>query len=244
MRILRTTGLLIALAGMALWTGCISVGGLGPDGVSVRFYRSDSGVRNVEGTVERVDTANRRIVLAETPEPPAPGNVERGEPAGREIAIYYDDDTVVVHEGQNYRPEDLQPGDLVHAEAEITREGLTVEQIDVLAVGNGGGAPESSTQPAPDDRRQAPPLRGTVRFVDTRAHTLEIETPSEDGRPDLVEVFYDGETVVEYQGRRYSPETLERGDPVEIDARSVGSQGRRLLAEHIVVLGEGETKDH
>jgi hypothetical protein len=233
MRILRTTGLLIALAGMALWTGCISVGGLGPGGVSVHFYRNDGGVRNVEGTVERVDTANRRIVLAES-----------AEPAGREIAIYYDDDTVVVHEGENYRPEDLQPGDRIHAEAEITREGLTVEQIDVLAVGNGEGAPESSTQPAPDDRRQAPPLRGTVRFVDTRAHTLEIETPSEDGRPDLVEVFYDGETVVEYQGRRYSPENLERGDPVEIDARSVGSHGGRLLAEHIVVLGEGETKDH
>ncbi len=235
MRILRTTGVLAALVGIALLTACVPVVAFRP-GIGVRFYRNAPSTRDIEGTVERVDAANRRIVVSVISE------VAEGAPAGREIALYYDDDTVVEHEGQNYRPENLEPGDRIHTEAEITREGLIVEQIEVLAVGNGGGAPEPSQQvpEAPEDRRQAPLLSGTVRFVDTHAHTLEIETPSEHGRPDLVEVLYDGETIVEYQGRRYSPENLERGDRVEIDVRPHG--GRRL-AVHIAVAGEGGTGD-
>jgi hypothetical protein len=229
MKILRTTGLLAALVGIAVLTSCVPVVAFRP-GIGVRFYRNAPSTRDVEGTVERVDAANRRIVVSE---------IAEGAPAGREIALYYDDDTVVEHEGQNYRPEALEPGDRIHTEAEVTREGLIVEQIEVLAVGNVGGAPEPS-QPAPeapDDRRQAPLLSGTVRFVDTHAHTLELETPSEHGRPDLVQVLYDGETVVDYQGRRYSPENLERGDRVEIDVRG---HGGRMLAVHIAVVGEGE----
>jgi hypothetical protein len=243
MRILSTTGFLIGIAGLALLTGCVAVGDYGGGGDRGRFYPNDARARDVEGTVERVDPADRRIVVSE--------GAERGEgePDGREIALYYEDDTVVVHEGQNYRPEDLEPGDRIHAVAEITGEGLTVQQIEVLADVNDGGASEPALPQAPgvpqapddrQDRRQAPPLSGTVRFVDPRAHTLQLETQAESGRPELVEVLYDAETIVEYQGSRYSPEKLERGDQVEIDVRP---HGGRLLADHIVVVGEGETED-
>jgi hypothetical protein len=266
MRIPRTTGLLLPFAGLLLLTGCVAVGDFGGggggaggaggagggDGDRGHFYPSDAKSRTVEGTVERVDPADRRIVVSEEAEG------AEGEPGGREIALYYEDDTVVVHEGQRYRPEDLEPGDRIQAVAEITSEGLSVQQIEVLADVNDGGPPERSlpqepaTPQAPDDqrdrrdqgdrrdRREAPPLSGTVRFVDTRAHTLEIETPSDQGRPELVEVLYDAETIVEYQGSRYSPDKLELGDQVEIDVRP---HGGRLLADHIVVVGEGETED-
>ncbi|HEY5612533.1 MAG TPA: hypothetical protein VIK70_02970, partial [Lysobacter sp.] len=45
-------------------------------------------------------------------------------------------------------------------------------------------------------------------------------------------VRYDERTVVEYQGRRYRPEDLERGDEVRIQARQLGSE---WLAERIWV---------
>ncbi len=249
MRALRTTHLLTALSGIVLLTGCISAGVYDRDGNP--YQRDDA--REVQGTVERVDPANRRIVVAEgdaagdrderrdPDDRDDPRNGARDDRGGREIALYYDDATAVEHEGRSYRPQDLEPGDRIRAEVETTREGLMAQDIEVLADVNGGRAPEPApevSQDRRDDRRNAAPLRGTIRYVDTRAHTLEIETPASDGRPGLVEVVYDGETDVEVQGRRDRPESLERGDRVEIAVRQ---HGARLLAEQIVVMDEGRT---
>jgi hypothetical protein len=249
MRALRTTSLLTALSGIVLLTGCISAGVYDRDGNP--YQRDDA--REVQGTVERVDPANRRIVVAEGE---AAGdrddrgdrsdpNGAREDRGGREMALYYDDATAVEHEGRSYRPQDLEPGDRIRVEVETTREGLMAQRIEVLADVNGGRAPEPAPEASgdqrgdrQDDRRNAAPLRGTIRYVDTRAHTLEIETPASDGRPGLVEVLYDGETDVEVQGHRDRPESLERGDRVEIAVRQ---HGARLLAAQIVVMDEGRT---
>ena len=50
---------------------------------------------------------------------------------------------------------------------------------------------------------------------------------------DVVQVYYDTSTVVEYDGKRYRPENLERGDEVEIEVRSRGS---RYEADEIQVV--------
>jgi cold shock CspA family protein len=261
MRTLRTTLLLTALSGTVLLTGCISAGVYDRDRDGNPYQRDDA--REVQGTVERVDPVNRRIVVAEgeatggrderrDPDERGDPNGARDDRGGREIALYYDDATAVEHEGRSYRPQDLEPGDRIRAEVEATREGLMAQQIEVLADVNGGRAPEPAPEasgderdrrdeqrdPERDDRRNAAPLRGTVRYVDTRAHTLQIETPASDGRPGLVEVLYDGETDVEVQGHRDRPENLERGDQVEIAVRQ---HGGRLLAQQIVVIDEGRT---
>jgi cold shock CspA family protein len=247
---------LTALAGIVLLTGCISAGVYDRDGNP--YQRDDA--REVQGTVERVDPANRRIVVAEGDAAGDRGDRDdrgdRGDPngarddrGGREIALYYDDATAVEHEGRSYRPQDLEPGDRIRVEVETTREGLMAQRIEVLADVNGGRAPEPAPEASGDqrgdqrgdrrdDRRNVAPLRGTIRYVDTRAHTLEIETPASDGRPGLVEVLYDGETDVEVQGRRGRPESLEQGDRVEIAVRQ---HGARLLAAQIVVMDEGRT---
>jgi hypothetical protein len=207
--------------------------------------------------VERVDPVNRRIVIAEGErtddrndprdrDDPRNGDRydrgDRGDNGGREIAIYYDDRTVVEREGRTYRPQDLERGDQIRAEVERTDGGLMVQQIEVLSDVRGGPALAAPEAPAPGDRRDVEPLRGTVRSVDPRARILEIQTSSRSDsrfnrRAGVVQVQYDADTDVEFQGRRYSPDNLERGDRVEIDVRDLGG---RLIAQQIVVVGEGQ----
>lgn len=55
-------------------------------------------------------------------------------------------------------------------------------------------------------------VSGSVNRVDTRNRTLEIR--EERGR--TVQVRYDGNTRMTYQGRRYQPSALERGDRVTL----------------------------
>ena len=45
-------------------------------------------------------------------------------------------------------------------------------------------------------------------------------------------------TVVEFEGRRYEPANLERGDAVEVQIRDSGGQ---LLAERILVTGQDQS---
>jgi hypothetical protein len=53
----------------------------------------------------------------------------------------------------------------------------------------------------------------------------------------VVVVHYDSSTIVEFEGRRYQPENLERGDEVEVELRDSGG---RLLAEEILVVAENQ----
>ncbi|HEX5720526.1 MAG TPA: hypothetical protein VF179_30505, partial [Thermoanaerobaculia bacterium] len=80
-------------------------------------------------------------------------------------------------------------------------------------------------------------VRGTVRYVDTRDQTLELEPTT--GRTGLVVVHYDSNTIVEFEGRRYKPENLERGDRVEVEVHELNG---RMIAEEILVVGEAATR--
>ena len=50
---------------------------------------------------------------------------------------------------------------------------------------------------------------------------------------DVVEVYYDSSTSVDYNGRTYKPENLERGDQVQVEVRDTGS---RYEADQIKVV--------
>ena len=71
---------------------------------------------------------------------------------------------------------------------------------------------------------------GTVAFVDTRARLIGL---GGDGYGRDRQLRYDGRTTVEYQGRLYRPEDLDRGDQVRIQVRRRGNG--EWLAERIVV---------
>ena len=258
MKINRWSGFSAALLATALLTGCGSSGigdilGGGSDRndrttdpYDDRYGRTSEDVR---GTVERVDTLDRRIyVNAENRD----SNYLRNG-GGREVVLYYDDDTAVEFEGQTFRVDDLERGDRIAADVEQTGGRLVVRNIDVLEDATPGdrygddnyrddGYRDDTYR---DDYRNAESLRGTVRYVDTRARTLEVEptrstSGSTTGRSNLVIVYYDAQTTVDYQGRRFRPENLEQGDVVEIDLGRTGTNGR-LMAEDIDVISSSRS---
>jgi hypothetical protein len=175
------------------------------------------------------------------PNRPATSNLRNGDD---EIVLAYDDSTTVEFQGRTFRPEDLEPGDRILAEVSpSSRSSSTplVEEIQVLSDVSGGVGDNDDYNDPVADRE----LRGTVRYVDTQDRTVEVETSSRGfttgttGQSGVVVVHYDSQTVVEFEGRRYQPENLERGDTVEIEIRDVGG---RLLAEEILVVADARSR--
>jgi hypothetical protein len=255
MRTLRTTRLLTALAAASLMAGCLSTGVRDRNRDSDR-EEDDARPREVQGIVERIDPVNHRIDIASDERIDRGDLGRRGERRGY-LSIYYDAGTLLEPEAGHFRPQDLRRGDSIRAAVQSTAAGLIVQRIEVLSEERGGPAPpapdvaETPEVPAAPEPREAPEypddsrrdrLRGTVRYVDTGARTVEIETPpSDDRRSGLVRVQYDEETAVEFQGKRYSPENLQLGDRVEIALRGHGGQA---LARQIVILSGEPAEGH
>jgi hypothetical protein len=254
MRYIRLTCLVMALAAWAVLTGCGSTGvgdilgggsssGGSTSGGSTSDGRYDT-ADNVRGTVERVDTVDRRIIVDREGTYDSRSNLRNGNEDDT-VVLYYDDRTTVQYQGKAFRPQDLEVGDRILADVNETGGRLMAEDIEVLqdVSSNGSGT-------GYNDDRSASEVRGTISYIDTRERTLEIRTSSASSnfssgstgsygssgstaQSGVVLVHYDANTTVEYQGRSYKPENLERGDEVEVEIRDVGG---RLMAQEILVV--------
>ena len=258
MRITPTNSFLAALLATAVLTGCGSsgIGDVlgGPSGSNGRYDPNNQGANDVQGTVRSVDTRSRLIYVDSED---SRYNLRNGNDS-RELVLYYDDRTTVEHDGRTYRPEDLERGDRIQADVAQSGDRLVAQQIEVVYdVSSGSGS--NGTLGGRDgqydrDNDRVSDLRGTVRYLDTRNRTVELETSSRygsgfapdgsnsgrstTGQSNRVMVHYDAQTIVEFQGRRYQPENLEQGDVVEVSVRDSGGQ---LLAEQITVVGENQS---
>ncbi|HVS00194.1 MAG TPA: DUF5666 domain-containing protein [Thermoanaerobaculia bacterium] len=242
MKIIRMTSFSIAIVTAALLTGCGSSGidilG-GGNGTGTSTGSGTYAANDVQGTVESVNTRDRYIVVDN--ETTYRSNLRNdNDTYGDEVTVYYDDSTRVEYGGRTYRPEDLERGDRIRADVEQSGSRLLAEQIEVLRDSTSSSSSGSSSSADLNNEE----LRGTVRYLDTRNQTLEIE-PSQyssnfsTGRSgDVVVVHYDTQTIVEFQGQRYSPENLERGDTVEVELRELGG---RLLAQEILVVSDARS---
>lgn len=241
MRINPLNSFLAALTAAVILTGCGSsgIGGvLGGGNDSGRTTDDPYGqrVNEVQGTVERVNTRDRYVVVDVEASRYNLRNGDQGE-----VTLYYDDRTDVEFQGQSYQPQDLEPGDRIRADVDSTGSRLLAEQIEVLHDVTGSSSSTGvlgGSDSEDDNYNVSNDLRGTVRYIDTRDRTLEIETVRNSqfttgSRSNVVVVHYDAQTVVEFQGQRYTPDNLEQGDEVEVDVRN--SNGR-LIAEEIVVV--------
>lgn len=231
MKIQRISFLAALVAALVL-TGCGSSGigdilGGSTGGSTNDPYNQN--INNVRGTVERVNTTERYIVVdAEE----TTSNLRNG--GDDEMVLYYDDRTTVEFQGRTFTPADLEAGDRILADVDSNGSRLLAEEIQVLYDVTSNTTDNDDNDPY-DTRTQE--LRGTVRYVDTGDRTLELEPST--GRSGLVVVHYDANTIVEFEGRRYQPENLERGDRVEVEVRESGG---RMIAEEILVVGEAASR--
>jgi hypothetical protein len=83
-------------------------------------------------------------------------------------------------------------------------------------------------------------IRGTVDSVDVNGRSILLANTngyssmlSSGGNGSTVRVYFDNQTAVEYQGRTYRPEDLERGDQVDV---RVSQSGNRLVADTVNVI--------
>ena len=243
---IRSSSLLAVLAAATLLAGCGSSGVgdiFGGNDTSNRNDPYEQRIDNVRGTVESVNTRERTIVV-DAESTGYSNNLRNGDD---EVVLSYDDRTTVEFQGRTFRPEDLEPGDRILAEVSPSYRSNTtplVEEIQVLHDVS-GGIGDNDDYRDNDSYATNQDVRGTVRYVDTRDRTVEVETSSRSfttgstGQSGVVVVHYDAETVVEFEGRRYQPENLERGDEVQIDIRNVGG---RLLAEEIQVVADARSR--
>ena len=243
MKTLRSTLFPLALVAAALLAGCGStgmgdvLGGGRTTNPNGSYDRLGSEVR---GTVQRVSTRDRYVVVDE--ESGSRSNLRNGS---QETYVYYDDRTTVDYQGKSYRPDDLEVGDRITAQTTRSGDRLLAENIQVLYDVTSGSSDTYRNDTYRNDTYRndtlGSDLRGVVSYVDTRNRTVEVvpsRTDSNYSRSDRVLVHYDSGTVVEFEGRRYEPANLERGDAVEVQIRDSGGQ---LLAERILVTGQDQS---
>jgi hypothetical protein len=207
----RNTSLALTVV-LFLLTGCGSSGMgdiLGGGG-------STNNVSEIRGTVDQVDTRDRSIVLTNVEN--YNSNLMSG--GGNSVRVYFDDRTSVSYQGRTYRPEDLERGDQVSVRVDQSNGRLLAESMSVLY--NAGSGTSSGSY--------GRTVSGTVRYVDTSRRTIEVDGGYNGG---TTVVDYDTSTPVTYNGKRYRPEDLERGDEVQITVRNSGS---RMIADSISVV--------
>jgi len=122
---LLTTVFALALlgAGLLLTTACGTLGGLDLEDILGSGGPGDPS--DVEGTVTRVDTRDRRIDL----DVHEVNNLRESHP---DSSIYYDADTVVRYQGDTYRPADLEAGDQIAAEGANVSGRYVADEIEVV----------------------------------------------------------------------------------------------------------------
>lgn len=207
----------IALAFAALLlAGCVSGYGGGYGGDYGSGSGSGSGYpgygsQRVLGTVQDVDPRYGRIVLSVD---------GRYDNRTSRVALRFDRNTRLFYQGRQQAVSGLERGDRISVETVRSGGELLARRIEVVhnvRDGYGGGYYGGE-------------LRGAVSFVDPRAQVIGITRGGYSGQRERVR--YDNRTQVEYRGRRVSPQQLERGDVIRIQARPWGND---WLAERIWV---------
>ncbi len=218
---IRGIGLMLATS-VLLLAGCVSPGGYGsPSGYGGNTggygqpapgYPSQYGSQ-LQGTVDAVDPGYNRIFMVVD---------DQRTGRGQRIEIRYDQRTRLVYQGREERVEGLERGDVIRIDAAQSGRELYARSIEVVRNVRDGGYGNAYGN--------GNDLRGSVAFVDTRARLIRLDGA---GYGNDVQVAYDARTTVEYQGRSYRPENLQRGDLVRIQARQVGNN--QWLAERVLV---------
>jgi hypothetical protein len=177
----------------------------------------------VRGTIQALDTKAQKLSVSADASSP-----QLSLRNGSSQVLSYDASTAVSYQGRSYQPEDLEVGDRIEAMVERSEDRLVARRIDVLSdVSADAGGQNVPAQ-----------MEATVRWVDNANRTIELEPMTGERRPVIAQ--YDASTRVEFEGRAYRPEDLERGDQVRVRTRS---DGGRLIADEISVVRNSRAAD-
>jgi hypothetical protein len=212
-----------SLAAVALTVLFLAACGSTGGGMGDIFGGGNSNPQNYElrGVVDHVDANSRSIYLRNVS---GYQSMLSSGGSGDSVRVYYDNQTAVQFEGQNYRPEDLERGDEVAVRvAESTNNTLMADVVtvtrDVSGGTNTGGVFDNGSM-----------LRGTVAYVDTSRRTIELNR----GTGSNVIVEYGTNTPVYFNGQTYRVADLERGDEIELRVTNLGNN--RFSTNDITVV--------
>ncbi len=136
--------------------------------------------------------------------------------------ITYDRSTVLEYQGRkSNNPEDLEIGDQIEAQVERSGSILMARNIRVIT--------SVSDNPGSNNAVGAA-WNATVRSVNFGDRSIELVQSGRDQFP--IRVRFDANTRVEFQGRTYRPEDLQRDDEVQVRTHNSGSQ---VIVDQIVV---------
>jgi hypothetical protein len=175
------------------------------------YPNNGSNGATIRGTVNSVDTSRRTIT------------VDRGY--GSYLTVEYDTSTPVYYNNSTYRAADLERGDEIEIRGtDLGSNRLRASNITVTRnVGNGNGSYGSSST-------STSTLRGTVRYVDSNRHTIELGATSwmsgfttGSGSGGTITVAYDPNASIDVQGRLYPVSGLEAGDIIEVQVTNPNS---------------------
>ncbi len=224
----RGIGLMLVTSVLLLLAGCVTPGGYGnpggyggnTDGYGQQTpgYPSQYG-NQLQGSVDSVDPGYNRIVMVV--DDPRSNRTQR-------VEVRYDQRTRLIYQGRQQAIEGLERGDVIRIDVTQSGRELFARSIELVRNvrdgGYGGGYGDQYGNQYGNN------LSGSVALVDTRSRLIRLNGA---GYGNDVQVSYDARTTVEYQGRNYRPENLQRGDIVRIQARQVGIN--QWLAERILV---------
>lgn len=214
MNMTRTKSLTAATLAVLFLAACGSSGGMGD---IFGGGNADNQNYEIRGTVDYVDAGTRSVYLRDVS---GYNRSMLSSGSGDTVRVYYDDRTPVSYQGQNYRPEDLERGDVVSVRVDESGNSLVAESMTVVSDVSSG----NSSFPAYGSN-----IRGTVRYIDTSRRTIEVDR----GNGSVMTVDYDVNTPVSYNNQSYRVADLERGDEIEIQVRDLGNN--RYVAQNIYV---------
>jgi len=237
----RYKTLAAATVALLLMAACGTSGnGIGDVFGNGGYPTTSNAAYQIRGTVDSVDTRGQSIFLTNV----SGYNTNLNTGRSGSLRVYYDNRTTLNYQGQNFRPDQLERGDEVTVRVDQSGNQLIAETMDVtyntrggMASGSNGtyGNP-SSSYPS----QQYSTIRGTVRNVDTRNQTIELENTNwvsgfrTNNSSSRFVVRYDQNASVDYNGQMYPLTNLERGDVVDVQLQDLGSSN--YVAQRLVLI--------
>ena len=181
-------------------------GGMASSSPSLPNYGNGS---TFSGTVRSIDTYGHTI------------QVDPGY--GSYVTVDWSNNTPVYFNGRTYAPADLEVGDQVNVRVSNGGSGrVGAQDITVTRSISGNNTGTSSSSGFQT-------VRGTVRYVDTNARTIQIESTqwmngfqTNTGGNTLL-IHYDTSARVSVGGQFYPLSNLERGDVIDVQLEPNGS---------------------